>query len=74
MIESQQLDELTLDEAKAILCQIGYFAEYTYFMSLRLTASQLDMIQFAAAVTPLTVEELLSELCHKLCNPKQQQS
>ena len=63
MTEHHQLDALTLDEAKGILCQIGYFADDTCFLSLRLTPSQYSKIQDAANSTVCTTEELLAELC-----------
>ena len=62
--EGQQLDALTLDEAKGILCQLGYFAD-TLFLSLRFTEEEFDHFQRAAATTGLTSEQFISALCEQ---------
>lgn len=64
--EAKQLDALTLDEAKGILQQLGWFADDTCFLSMRLTAPQLANIQTALMTNVhLSPEEFLSELCKR---------
>lgn len=64
--EAEQLDAITLDEAKGILCQLGWFSGETCFFSMRLTAAQVRNIQTALATNlHLSAAEFLSELCRR---------
>ena len=69
--EQNELDALELSDAKTILHQLGYFADDTHFMSLRLTASELKAIQRAAATTSLELEPFLAQLCERRIQGKE---
>ena len=63
--EAHELDNLTLDDAKGILHQLGYFSADTHFLSLRLTKQELDSVQHAAATSSLSLEAFLAKLCQE---------
>ena len=63
MSEGQKLDALTLDEAKEILHQIGYFASDTCFLSMRLTDSELKILNSALLVTKEEPKDALLNYC-----------
>ena len=66
MTEGERLDALTLEEAKGILHQIGYFAEETLFFSLRFTAHQLEIIAGTEFGRTGSTEELIVEALEEL--------
>jgi len=63
MSEGQQLDSLTLDEAKGILHQIGYFAADTCFLSMQLEDSEVKLLDSAFSMTKELPKDLLMQYC-----------
>ena len=64
--EGKQLDDLSLDEAKAILCQLRWFDTDTIFMSLRFTEDDFAHVQEAVALKGrLSIESFISALCEQ---------
>jgi hypothetical protein len=64
--EGELLDSTSGEEAKAILCQLGWFASDTHFLSLRLTDAEFNHVQEACAIYPrLTTEAVISALCEQ---------
>ena len=64
--ESHELDSLELDDAKAILMQIGFFAEDTRFLSLRLSRAEFDDIALLSTVVSGTLEGNIARACREL--------
>ena len=63
--QGKRLDELSGEEAKAILCQLGYFADDTHFLSLRFTDDQFYCVQEAVVHSgKLSLEQFIANLCH----------
>jgi hypothetical protein len=63
MTEGQQLDALTLDEAKGILHQIGYFETDTYFLSMQLEDIDVKLLDSAFLITKELPKDLLMRYC-----------
>lgn len=66
LTEDQRLDALSSGEAKAILFQIGYFADNTHFLSLRFTDEQFRWVQESISFSgESSTEQFFANLCRE---------
>lgn len=63
--EGKQLDDVSGEEAKSILMQLGYFDPEICFTSFRFNAVEFQQVQKSLALTNLTPEQLISALCEQ---------
>ena len=63
MSEVQQLESLTIDDARDILQRIGYFADDTRFAFVRLSPEMMRTLQCTLESTKCTIEDVLIGYC-----------